>query len=448
MSLELGRVPPQNIEAEQAVLGALLIDGDALYRVMEHLSPGDFYRHGHQLIYQIMLRINEENEPVDLVTLTDELIKTGQLDKAGGATYLASLADAVPTAANVEYYAKIVAEKALLRSLIDTSAQIAQKGYEAGQEVSELIDEAEQMIFSVSQKKNRTGFVPIKEILLETFERIEKLAQQKSSVTGIPTFKELDRLLSGLQKSDLIICAARPAMGKTSFCLNVAQNAAARHKIPVAVFSLEMSKDQLVQRMLCADAMVDQQKMRSGFLAEDDWAKLAAAVGPLAEAPIFIDDTPAISVLEVRAKARRLMGEHGLGLIVIDYLQLMTSHRRAENRQQEIAQLSRTLKALARELNIPVLCLSQLNRGVEQRQDKRPMLSDLLESGSIEADADVVMFIYRDDYYNQESTKQNIAEIIVAKHRHGPVGTVELAFLKEFTRFFNLEKNYLPPQAG
>jgi replicative DNA helicase len=446
--MELGRVPPQNLEAEQAVLGSLLIDSDAIYRVMEHLSPGDFYRYGHQLIYQIIVHLNEKGEPVDLVTVTEELLKKEQLDKVGGATYLASLADAVPTAANVEYYAKIVAEKALLRSLIDTSAQIAQKGYEAGEEVSELIDEAEQMIFSISQKKNRVGFVPIKEILLEAFERIEKLAQQKNSVTGIPTFKELDKLLSGLQKSDLIICAARPAMGKTSFCLNIAQNAAVRHKIPVAVFSLEMSKDQLAQRMLCADAMVDQQKMRSGFLVEDDWAKLAHAVGPLAEAPIFINDTPAISVLEVRAKARRLMGEHGLGLIVIDYLQLMTSHRRAESRQQEIAQLSRSLKALARELDIPVLCLSQLNRGVEQRQDKRPLMSDLLESGSIEADADVVLFIYRDDYYNQESEKQNIAEIIVAKHRHGPVGTVELAFLKEFTRFYDLEKSYLPSQAG
>lgn len=444
MSNELGRVPPQNLDAEQAVLGSLLIDRDAIYRVMEHLTAVDFYRRGHQLIYQTVVDINEQGEPVDLVTVSEELLNKGQLDKVGGATYLASLADAVPTAANVEYYAKIVAEKALLRSLIDTSVQIAQKGYEAGEEVSELIDQAEQMIFNVTQKKNRAGFVPIKEILLETFERIEKLAMQKNEVTGIPTFKDLDKMLSGLQKSDLIICAARPAMGKTSFCLNIAQNAAVNHKTPVAVFSLEMSKDQLVQRMLCADAMVDQQKMRSGFLVEEDWNKLAHAVGPLSEAPIFIDDTPAISVLDMRAKARRLMGEHGLGLIVVDYLQLMTSHRRVESRQQEIAQLSRSLKGLARELNIPVLCLSQLNRGVEQRQDKRPMMSDLLESGSIEADADVVMFIYRDDYYNPESEKQNIAEIIVAKHRHGPVGTAELAFLKEFTRFYDLEKSYAP----
>ncbi|MDW7675056.1 MAG: replicative DNA helicase [Bacillota bacterium] len=445
MNSELGRVPPQNIEAEQAVLGSLLIDKEAIYRVMEHVSPGDFYRQAHGIIFQTILGLNEQSEPVDLVTVTEDLANKGQLDKVGGATYMALLADAVPTAANVEYYAKIVAEKSLLRTLIETSAKIAERGYEAGDEISELLDEAEQMIFNISQKKSRAGFVQIKEILLETFDRIEKLSQQKNQVTGVPTFKELDRMLSGLQKSDLIICAARPAMGKTSFCLNIAQSAAVKHKTPVAVFSLEMSKDQLVQRMLCADAMVDQQKMRSGYLLEEDWRRLVQAVGPLSEAPVFIDDTPAISVLEMRAKARRLMAEHGLGLIVIDYLQLMTSHRRVDNRQQEIAQISRSLKALARELNVPVLCLSQLNRGVEQRQDKRPMMSDLLESGSIEADADVVLFIYRDDYYNPESEKQNIAEIIVAKHRHGPVGTAELAFLKEFTRFYDLEKQY---QAG
>lgn len=444
MSSDLGRVPPQNIEAEQAVLGAILIDAEAIYQVMEIVGPADFYRPAHGIIYQIILDLNERGEPIDLVTVTEELAHKGKMEVVGGASYIAILADTVPTAANVEYYAKIVAEKALLRSLIETSAQIAQRGYESSEEVSELLDEAEQMIFNISQKKNKAGFVPIKEILLETFERIEQLAKQKDQVTGVPTFKELDRLLSGLQKSDLIICAARPAMGKTSFCLNIAQAAAVKHGIPVAVFSLEMSKDQLVQRMLCADAMVDQQKMRSGFLQEEDWAKLVQAVGPLSEAPIYIDDTPAISVLEMRAKARRLMAENGLGLIVIDYLQLMSSHRRTDSRQQEIAQISRSLKALARELNVPVLCLSQLNRGVEQRQEKRPMMSDLLESGSIEADADCVLFIYRDDYYNPESEKQNIAEIIVAKHRHGPIGTVELAFLKEFTRFYDLEKNYQP----
>ena len=442
MSADLGRIPPQNIEAEQAVLGSILIDKDAIYRVIEYIAAADFYRQAHGTIFEAILSLNQVGEPIDMVTVTEELVNRGQLEQIGGASYIASLADAVPTAANVEFYAKIVAEKALLRSLINTSAEIARKGYESGDEVSQLLDEAEQMIFNISQKKNRAGFVPIKDILMETFERIEKLSKQKNQVTGVPTFKELDRLLSGLQKSDLIICAARPAMGKTSFCLNIAQAAAVKHGIPVAVFSLEMSKDQLVQRMLCADAMVDQQKMRSGFLQDEDWAKLVQAVGPLSKAPVYIDDTPAISVLEMRAKARRLMAEQGLGLIVIDYLQLMSGHKRTDNRQQEIAQISRSLKSLARELNVPVLCLSQLNRGVEQRQDKRPMMSDLLESGSIEADADAVLFIYRDEYYNPESEKQNIAEIIVAKHRHGPVGTAELAFLKEFTRFYDLDRSH------
>lgn len=438
----LSKVPPQNIEAEQSVLGSMFIDKEAVYKVMEILAPKDFYREAHNIIYEAIISLNEKNEAVDLITVTEELRQEKKLEQVGGVTYIASLAERMPTAANVEYYAKIVAEKSLLRMLINASTKIAQRGYEASDEVETLLDEAEQMIFSVGQRKTRDGFASIKQVLLDTFDKLEKLYQHKGQVTGVPSFLDLDRTLSGLQKSDLIICAARPAMGKTSFCLNIAQNAAINHQVPVAIFSLEMSKDQLVQRMLAAEAMIDQQKMRNGNLQEDDWNRLVHAVGPLSEAPVFIDDTPAISVMEMRAKARRLMAEHGLGLIVIDYLQLMTSHRRVDNRQQEIAQISRALKGLARELDVPVLCLSQLNRGVEQRQDKRPVMSDLLESGSIEADADVVMFIYRDEYYDEESEHKGKAEIIVAKHRHGPVGTIQLGFLKEYTKFVNLEQQY------
>ncbi|WP_429157824.1 replicative DNA helicase [Desulfitispora alkaliphila] len=436
----LSKVPPHNLEAEQSVLGAMMIDKEAVYSVMEILSVGDFYRDAHNILYEAIMNLNEKSEPVDLITVTEELSATNKLEQVGGATYIASLAEGIPTAANVEYYAKIVWEKALLRMLIQASTKIAQRGYDSPDEIEELVDEAEQLIFSIGQKRTKEGFTPIKELLLETVDKIEALYQNRGQVSGVPTFADLDRMLSGLQKSDLIICAARPAMGKTSFCLNIAQSAAVKHNTPVAVFSLEMSKDQLVQRMLCSDALIDQQKMRTGNLQEGDWSRLVQAVGPLSEAPVFIDDTPAISVMEMRAKARRLMAEHGLGLIVIDYLQLMSSHRRVDSRQQEIAQISRALKGLARELNVPVMCLSQLNRGVEQRQDKRPVMSDLLESGSIEADADVVLFIYRDEYYDPESEKQGIAEIIVSKHRHGPVGTVELGFLKEFTKFVNLEK--------
>ncbi|KNZ69734.1 replicative DNA helicase [Thermincola ferriacetica] len=443
MSLPLEKIPPQNLDAEQSVLGAMLIDKESIIKVSEILRPEDFYRDAHKHIYEAMLDLSERNEAVDLITLTEELRQRGFLDQVGGAAYVAGLATMVPTAANVEYYARIVEEKALLRNLINVATRIVALGYESDEEPTELIDTAEKMIFELSQRKAREGFSPLKNILMQTFDRIEDLYNNKGQITGVPSgFVDLDRLTSGFQPSDLIIVAARPSMGKTAFCLNIAQHAAVRGQVPVAIFSLEMSKEQLVQRILCSQAMVDQQKIRTGNLEEEDWKKLTKAAGPLSQAPIYIDDTPGLSVSEMRAKARRLKAEKGLGLIVIDYLQLMSaSSRRSENRQQEISEISRSLKLLARELQAPVIALSQLSRAVEQRQDKRPMMSDLRESGSLEQDADLVMFIYRDDYYNPESEKRGISELIIAKQRNGPVGTVELGFLKEFTKFVNLERH-------
>ncbi|KKM12814.1 DNA helicase [Clostridiales bacterium PH28_bin88] len=438
----LERVPPQNLEAEQAVLGSMMLDREAVFTVMEFLRPEDFYRDAHRAIYQAILFLAEKGEPVDLLTVTDTLRGRGELDKAGGATYVASLANVVPTAANAAYYARIVSEKSLLRSLIHAAANIAQQGYDGGGEVSQLLDQAEKAIFDISQRRRRDGFSPIRDVLVETMDQLERLAQNKGGTTGVPTFRDLDRLLSGLHPSDLIIVAARPGMGKTSFCLNIAQNVAVKHRTTVAVFSLEMSKEQLVQRMLSAQAMIDQYRLRTGYLQDEDWQKISQAVGPLYEAPIFIDDTPGISVMEVRAKARRLKTEQGLGLVIIDYLQLMqASGRRAENRQQEISEISRSLKAMARELDVPVLALSQLSRAVEQSHDKRPSLSHLRESGALEQDSDCVIFIHRPEYYDQDTEKKGIAEIIVAKHRHGPTGTVEMAFLPEFTRFVDLAKD-------
>lgn len=443
MSLPLEKVPPQNLDAEQSVLGAMLIDKEAVLRATEILRPQDFYRDAHRHVFEAMLGLSERGEAVDLITVTEELRQQGLLDQVGGAAYIAGLASAVPTAANVEYYARIVEEKALLRTLINISTRIAAMGYEGGEEIDALLDRAEQMIFELTQRKASSGFAVIKDILVETFYRIEELFVNKGQATGIPSgFVDLDRLTSGFQPSDLIIVAARPSMGKTALCTNFCQNAAIRGNSPVAIFSLEMSKDQLVQRMLCGEAMVDQQKVRTGQLDESDWQKLSQASAPLSRAPIFIDDTPGISVMEMRAKARRLKAEKGLSLIVIDYLQLMTSTRRIENRQQEISEISRSLKGLARELNVPVIALSQLSRAVEQRADKKPMMSDLRESGSLEQDADLVMFIYRDEYYNPESDKRGIAEVIIAKQRNGPVGSVELGFLKEFTKFVNLDRRH------
>ncbi|WP_018130444.1 replicative DNA helicase [Effusibacillus pohliae] len=435
------RVPPQNIEAEQAVLGAVLIEPDALTVVSEILKPEDFYRTSHQKIFEGMIEVAENGEPVDIVTLTAHLQDTGQLEEVGGVSYLATLANTVPTAANADYYANIVKEKAVVRRLIKVATQIAASGYEGTDDVAGLLDEAERRIAELSNEKITRGFTPIKDILLTTFERIEFLYSHKGGVTGIPSgYPDLDRLTSGFQKSDLIIVAARPSVGKTAFSLNIAQNVAVRAGVPVAIFSLEMSKEQLVQRILCAEATIDAGKMRTGFLDDDDWPKLTMAVSTLAEAPIFIDDTPGITVTEIRAKCRRLQQEHGLGMILIDYLQLIQGRGKSDNRQQEISDISRNLKMIARELDVPVIALSQLSRSVEQRQDKRPMLSDLRESGSIEQDADIVAFLYRDDYYDPESERKNIIEIIIAKQRNGPTGKVELVFLKNFNKFVSLER--------
>lgn len=440
----LERVPPQNIEAEQAVLGAMLIEREAIARVLEILpSPTAFYRGAHRLIFQAMAQLFERNEAVDIVTVVEELRRQNKLEEAGGIAYVTSLANSVPTAANVTYHAKIVEEKALLRSLINAATEIATLGYEAEQEVPAIIDEAEKKILAVANRRDNRVFVPIKDIVLDAFQKIEQLYTSKGGLTGVGTgFKDFDRLTSGLQPSDLILIAARPSMGKTALCLNMAQYIAIRQQMPVAFFSLEMSKEQLVQRMLCAEAPVDSQRLRCGELVEDDWRKLVAAADRLSAAPIFIDDSPGLSVMEMRAKARRLKLEHDLRVVFIDYLQLIQGglSGRSENRQQEISEISRALKSLARELNVPVVALSQLSRSVETRQVKKPLLSDLRESGSLEQDADVVAFLYREDYYDPDTEKKNITELIVAKQRNGPVDTVQLFFHKPFTRFADLAK--------
>ena len=441
--MELIKVPPQNLEAEQAVLGAMMLEPEAGSSVFEMLQPEDFYRDNHRLIFSAIRDLFEKGDPVDLVSVAETLRQQGRLEQVGGIATISEIARSVPSAANVEYYAKLVTEKALLRQLIRATSSILERGYEPGEEARGLLEEAEKLILDLSRRRVKDGFSFIRDVLLETFEKIEYLYANKGNLTGVPTFfTELDRMTSGWQPSDLVIIAARPSMGKTAMVLNMAQNAAVRAKVPVAIFSLEMSKEQLVQRMLCGEAMVDQQRVRTGELLDADWPKLTRAVGPLSDAPIFIDDTVGISLAELRSKARRLKMEHNLGMIVIDYLQLLSVGKKTESRQQEVAQISRTLKGLARELKVPVIALSQLNRGVEQRQDKRPIMSDLLESGAIEADADVISFIYRDEYYNHDSEKKGIAELIIAKHRNGPVGTIELGFLKEFTKFVNLERQH------
>lgn len=436
------RMPPHNQEAEQAVLGAILIEPSVLVTVLERIRPEDFYRQAHQRLLQVIIDLNEQGEPIDLVTLTSALSDRKLLDEVGGVSYLTELAESVPTAANVDYYSRIVEEKSVLRRLIRTATEIATSGYTGGDEVAHVIDSAEKKILEISQRRIGKGFTPIREILMETFERIESLHYNKGKLTGIPSgYTDLDRMTSGFQKSDLIILAARPSMGKTAFSLNVAQNVAVRAGVPVAIFNLEMSAPQLVQRMLAAEGNIDAQVFRTGELAEEDWEKLTMAISSLSEAPIFIDDTPGVTVFEIRSKLRRLQAEHGLGMVLIDYLQLIEGKGR-DSRQQEISEISRSLKLLARELNVPVIALSQLSRAVEQRQDKRPMLSDLRESGSIEQDADIVSFLYRDDYYNEDSEKKNIIEVILAKHRNGPVGKVELLFLKNYNKFLSLDLHH------
>ncbi len=436
------RMPPQNIEAEQAVLGAVLIKKEALTEVQEILKPEDFYREAHRIVYSAMEDLFINNEAVDLVTLTEQLRKKDQLDKVGGLAFVTALANSVPTAANVIYHAKIVREKAELRSLIDAATEIAGKAYEDADEVETIMDEAEKKILSIAASRTVSDFEPIKSILMNSIDRISTLYESKGGLTGLSTgFKDLDALTSGLQASDLVLVAARPSMGKTAFTLNIAAHAAMRGH-SVAFFSLEMSKEQLVQRMLCSEGAIDSQRLRTGQLEGEEWGKLIGTADKLSKAKIYIDDTPGITVMELRSKARRLKAEHGLELVVIDYLQLMQgrSARNGDSRQQEISEISRSLKALARELNVPVVALSQLSRSVESRQVKKPMLSDLRESGSLEQDADIVMFLYREDYYDQDTENKNITEVIIAKHRNGPVDTVSLFFQKEFTKFRDLSR--------
>jgi len=446
----LDRVPPQNVEAEQSVLGAMLIEREAISRVAEILRPEDFYREAHRLIYNAIVELYNKNEAADLITITEQLKKADKLDAVGGISYISSLANSIPTAANVHYHAKIIEEKALLRQLINAATRIAGMGYEANNEIVAILDEAEKIILGVSNRKVTGTFSPVKNIIMEAFDKIEQLYASKGGITGLSTgFKDLDRLTAGLQPSDLILIAARPSMGKTAFVLNIARNVAVRDKRPVAFFSLEMSKEQLVQRLLCSEAPIDAQRLRIGDLKDDDWKRLVQAAEKLSSAPLYIDDTPGITVAEMRAKARRLKVEHNLGLVVIDYLQLMSGQSgsgRSENRQQEISEISRSLKSLARELSVPVIALSQLSRGVESRQSKKPMLSDLRESGSLEQDADIVAFLYREDYYNPETESKNLAEVIIAKHRNGPVDTIVLNFQKQFTKFSDYSRMQEPGQ--
>ena len=445
------RVPPQNIEAEQSVLGAMLIEKEAIPKVMEILRDTDFYREAHRVIFNAMLELYNKNEAVDMITVTEILKRDNKLEDVGGIAYVTSLANTVPTAANVTYHASIIEEKSILRQLVSVSTQIASMGYEANDDVKNIIDSAESKILEISNRKKTADFTPINEIVLDSFKSIEALMGNKNGLTGLPTgFEDLDNLTSGLHGSDFIILAARPSMGKTAFALNVVQNVAIRaaKKVggapkTVAFFSLEMSKEQLVQRMLCAEANIDSQRLRIGELRDEDWAMLINTADTLSSANIYIDDTAGITAMDMRSRARRLKAEHGLDLIVVDYLQLMQGSGKKHNsgdRQQEVSEISRSLKALARELDVPVIALSQLSRSVEARQVKRPMLSDLRESGSLEQDADIVAFLYREDYYNPETENKNITELIIAKHRNGPVDTVNLFFHKQYTKFVGLSK--------
>jgi len=437
------KLPPQNIEAEQSVLGALMIDKNAIIKIADLINEEDFYKNSHGKIYKTMLYLYEHHEPIDLLSLSNRLKETGDLKEVGEHSYLASLANAVPTAANVVHYAKIVAKKSVLRRLIDNSSQIIANAYNETEEIDKILDEAEQKIFAVSQKHIRQDFTPVKPILEEAFNRIDELHKNKGKLRGVPTgFKDLDNILAGLQKSNLIILGARPSVGKSSLALDLARHAAIKEKVSVGVFSLEMSKEEVIDRLICAQANVDLWKLRTGNLSSsgdnDDFARIGHAMGALSEAPIYIDDTPGLNVLEMRTMARRLQAERGLDFIIVDYLQLMEGRGKTDNRVQEVSEISRSLKGLARELNVPIVALSQLSRGIESRTDQRPKLSDLRESGSIEQDADVVLFIYREAKDSAEN--KNIASIIIAKHRNGPVGEVKLFFNQQYTSFRDLDK--------
>lgn len=440
--LGTGRIPPHSLEAERSVLGAMLLDREAIVVATESIKPEDFYHQAHREIYDSMLSIYTRDEPVDLITLSEELNKKDILENVGGAIYLADLSNNISTTANIRYYCNIVEEKSLLRRLIKASDEIAAKSYNDTEDISSIIDSAEKSIFEITQKRSQEGPEGIKTVLIDSLTRIEKMAENQGKLTGVTTgFIDLDNKTSGLQRSDLVLVAARPAMGKTAFSVNLTVNAALKGKASVAIFSLEMSKDQLVQRMLSAESHIELQKIIHGNLTDKEWPKLIAAMGPLSNAKIFIDDTPGITLSELRAKCRKLKIDKGLDIIMIDYLQLMSGEGRTESRQQEISAISRGLKALAKEMDCTVVALSQLSRAPELRSDHRPILSDLRESGAIEQDADIVMFLYRDEYYDPESEKKNIGEVIISKHRNGPIGTIELVFVGEYTKFLNLERN-------
>ena len=441
----LDRMPPQNIEAEQSVLGAILIEQSSIAKISDMLNPEDFYREAHRLIYRAAMSLFERGEAIDFITVVDLLRRENTLEQAGGIAYVTSLANGVPTAANITYHAKIVQEKSLLRRLIGAATDIASMGYAESEEVDRVLDSAEQKILEVATRKASQDFQPIKEIIFSTLDKIDEMHKAKGGITGISTgFANLDKLTGGFQRSDLILIAARPSMGKTAFVLNVAQHMATRDRKSVVIFSLEMPKEQLAMRMMCAEGLIDSQRFRTGAMSNEEWSKLVDAADRLSGSPMYIDDTANVTAIELRNKARRISKEHGLDCIIIDYLQLMDggAHSRIDNRQQQISDISRSLKGLARELRVPVIALSQLSRGPESRTNRRPMLSDLRESGSLEQDADLVAFLYRDDYYNPESEKKNITELLIAKNRNGPTETVELYFHKNFTRF----TDYTPRQ--
>ncbi len=434
------RVPPHNIEAEHSVLGSLMIDKDSIIKIADFLKVGDFYKDNHNLIYQTMLELYEKREPIDILSVSNKLEEKKEMEKIGGAGYLATLINSVPSSSHIVHYAKVVQKKALLRRLIETASSIVEMGYRESEDVEKILDEAEQKLFGVSQKYIKQEFVPIKSVLEEAFNRIDELHKDGNKFRGIPTeFHDLDNILAGLQKSDLVVLAARPSIGKTTLALDIARNISVKSKTPVGIFSLEMSSDQLVDRLIAAQAGVDLWRLRTGKLKSDDFQKIGEAMGILSEAPIFIDDTATANIIEMRTVARRLQAEHKLGLIIIDYLQLMEG-RSNENRVQEISEISRGLKNLAKELNIPVLALSQLSRAVESRPDQIPKLSDLRESGSIEQDADVVLFLYREDRVKPDTPNKNIVEVHIAKHRNGPIGRVSLYFEESSTTFKSLER--------
>jgi replicative DNA helicase len=438
INVHLEKIPPQNLDAEQSILGAILIDNEALPKVLEILDPGDFYKLTHKKIFNAMTDLFDKNEPIDLITLTDQLKRKDELDAIGGLSYLSSLVDMTPTSANIRYHSKIVREKALLRGLIQSAQEISTKVYEDNLDAEDLVDYAEKAIFHISDKKIKASFVTLKDVIKGSFEMIENLYDKKDTITGVPSgFADLDELTTGFQRGDLIIVGGRPSMGKTAFALNVAQYVGLEVREPVAIFSLEMAKEQLAFRMLCAEALVNSNSIRKGFIKKEDWHKLTGAASNLTGAPIFIDDSSGVTVLELRAKARRLKMEHGLSLIIVDYLQLMRGKGSFERREQEISDISRSLKGLAKELSVPVIAVSQLNRSVEQRRPPTPILADLRESGAIEQDADVILFLYRDEIYNKEA-KKGLSEIIIAKQRNGPTGNVHLSFLSNCTRFMNM----------